>query len=71
VANTLAAVLIKLSHTLPISPHAYFEWSERAPAQKHAPIPPRRRRGHPPHAREILRRAVPDERDRPPIHVGG
>lgn len=32
-ANTLAAVLIKLSHTLPISPHAYFEWSERAPAQ--------------------------------------
>ena len=71
VPNTLAAVLLKLSHMMPLAPHAYFEWSERPPAQNMLRFLLAGEGDVPPLTHEILRRAVPDERQRPQIHVGG
>lgn len=71
VPNTLAAVLLKLSHMLPEPPHAYFEWSERPPAQNMLRFLLAGEGDIPPLTHEILRRSVTDERQRPQIHVGG
>ncbi len=71
VPNTLAAVLLKLSHEMPQPPHAYFEWSERAPGQNMLRFLLAGDGDIPPLTHEILRRAVPDPRRRPQIHVGG
>ncbi|WP_369812576.1 amino acid transporter [Kineosporia sp. A_224] len=71
VPNALAAVLLKLSHTMPEAPHAYFEWSERAPAQNMLRFLLAGEGDIPPLTHEILRRSVPDARQRPQIHVGG
>ncbi len=71
IANTLAAVLIKLSRMMPEPPHAYFEWSERARGQNMLRFLLAGEGDVPPLTHEILRRAVPDRTKRPQIHVGG
>lgn len=71
IANTLAAVLIKIGRQMPEPPHAYFEWSERAPGQNMLRFLLAGEGDVPPLTHEILRRAVPDRTKRPQIHVGG
>ena len=71
VPNTLAAVLLRLTQLLPEPPHAYFEWSERRPGENMLRFLLAGEGDIPPLTHEILRRAVPDERLRPRVHVGG
>lgn len=71
VPNTLAAVLLRLSQMMPVAPHAYFEWSERPPAQNMLRFLLAGEGDIPPLTHEILRRSVPDAGRRPQIHVGG
>jgi hypothetical protein len=69
VANAIAATLIYLEHTTGQIPHAYFSWTEGNPIGNlfqflffgggdAAPL-----------THEVLRRAIPDPRHRPVIHV--
>ena len=69
VANSIAAMLIYLEQSTGLIPHAYFSWTEGNPignlfqflffgAGDAAPI-----------THEVLRRAIPDPRHRPVIHV--
>ncbi len=69
VANAIAAVLIHLEHETGQVPHAYFSWTEGNPignlfkflflgAGDAAPL-----------VHEVLRRAIPDRKRRPIIHV--
>ncbi len=71
VPNVLAAVLLKIGQKMPAQPHAYFEWSEKGPAENVLRFLLSGEGDIPPLTHEILRKAVPDERKRPQIHVGG
>ncbi|MGW9032417.1 amino acid transporter [Streptomyces sp. NPDC055722] len=70
VPNTIAAVLMELRERTGEVPHAYFNWTEGGPFShllrflvfgdgEVAPV-----------TREVLRRAEPDPRRRPRVHVG-
>ena len=70
VPNALAAVLLAARDQVKVLPHIYFEWTEGNPARKFlqfllfgvgevAPV-----------TREVLRRAAPNRKRRPRVHVG-
>ncbi len=71
VPNVLAAVLLFVRDRMPQPPHAYFEWSERAPGQNALRFLLAGEGDIPPLTHEILRRAEPDPARRPQVHVGG
>jgi hypothetical protein len=71
VPNVLAAVLLDVRDKMGKPPHAYFEWSQKAPGQNVLRFLIAGEGDVPPLVHEILRRAEPDERRRPHIHVGG
>ena len=71
VPNVLAAVLLAIRDVMPTPPHAYFEWSERPPAANVLRFLLAGEGDVPPLTHEILRRAEPDPRRRPMLHVGG
>jgi hypothetical protein len=71
VPNVLAAVLLDVRDRSAKPPHAYFEWSERAPGQNVLRFLLAGEGDVPPLTHEILRRAEPDSSRRPQIHVGG
>lgn len=71
VPNVLAAVLLDIRDRTGIPPHAYFEWSERAPGANVLRFLLAGEGDVPPLTHEILRRAEPDEPRRPRVHVGG
>jgi hypothetical protein len=71
VPNVLAAVLLYVRDRMPEPPHAYFEWSERAPGQNALRFLLAGEGDIPPLTHEILRRAEPDPARRPQVHVGG
>jgi hypothetical protein len=71
VPNVLAAVLLAIRDRMPEPPHAYFEWSERPPAANVLRFLLAGEGDVPPLTHEILRRAEPDPRRRPMLHVGG
>ncbi|MEP9383994.1 amino acid transporter [Nocardioides sp. KR10-350] len=70
VPNALAALLLHIRDTTDVVPHIYFEWTEGNPVTNFlkflfigvgevAPV-----------TREVLRRAEPDRKRRPHVHVG-
>lgn len=71
VPNALAAVLLAIRDRMPRPPHAYFEWSERAPGDNALRFLLGGEGDIPPLTHEILRRAEPDGNRRPFVHVGG
>jgi hypothetical protein len=71
VPNVLAAVLLDVRDRTGIPPHAYFEWSERAPGSNVLRFLLAGEGDVPPLTHEILRRAEPEESRRPVLHVGG
>jgi hypothetical protein len=71
VPNVLAAILLDVRDRVSKPPHAYFEWSQKAPGQNVLRFLLAGEGDVPPLTHEILRRAEPDERRRPQIHVGG
>ncbi|MEO7070366.1 MAG: amino acid transporter [Nostocoides sp.] len=71
VPNALAAVLLAIRDQMPVPPHAYFEWSERAPGENALRFLVGGEGDIPPLTHEILRRAEPDPARRPFVHVGG
>ncbi len=71
VPNVLAAVLLAVSEQDDMPSHIYFEWSERRPAENALRFLFAGEGDIPPLTHEILRRAVPDEGQRPVVHVGG
>ena len=71
VPNVLAAVLLAIRDRCPEPPHAYFEWSERAPGSNVLRFLLAGEGDIPPLTHEILRRAEPEESRRPVLHVGG
>lgn len=71
VPNTIAAVLLRVRDLDDQVPHVYFEWSERPPGANALRFLLAGEGDIPPLTHEILRRAVPDEAQRPRVHVGG
>lgn len=71
VPNVLAAVLLAVTEQDDMPSHIYFEWSERRPAENAMRFLFAGEGDIPPLTHEILRRAVPDESQRPVVHVGG
>nr|WP_255523846.1 amino acid transporter [Terrabacter sp. MAHUQ-38] len=71
VPNVLAAVLLDVRDRVSKPPHAYFEWSQKAPGQNVLRFLIAGEGDVPPLVHEILRRAEPEESRRPHIHVGG
>ncbi len=71
VPNVLAAVLLAVSEQDDMPSHIYFEWSEKRPAENALRFLFAGEGDVPPLTHEILRRAVPDESQRPVVHVGG
>lgn len=74
VPNVLAAVLLHVRDRAGAggtAPHVYFEWSERAPGHNALRFLLAGDGDIPPLTHEVLRRAEPDERRRPQVHVGG
>ena len=71
VPNVLAAVLLAVSEQDDMPSHIYFEWSEKGPGENALRFLLAGEGDIAPLTHEILRRAVPDEGDRPVVHVGG
>jgi hypothetical protein len=69
VANSVAAVLLYLERTTGRVPHAYFEWNEGNPVWNLFRFIFLGEGDTAPLTHEVLRRAVPDSKRRPVIHV--
>jgi hypothetical protein len=69
VANAIAAMLIKLGQTTGHNPHAYFQWTECNPIGNLFRFLFLGEGDVAPLTHEVIRRAIPDERHRPCIHV--
>ena len=69
IANALAALLIHLEETTGHVPHAYFKWTEGNPIGNIFKFLFLGQGDIAPIAHEVLRRAVPDSKRRPIIHV--
>lgn len=70
VANAIAAFLIYLEKTTGQLPHGYFSWTEGNPVGNLIQFLLLGEGDVAPIAREVLRRAIPDPKRRPVIHVG-
>ncbi len=69
VANATAAMLIHLEQTTGHNPHAYFQWTEGNPIGNLFRFFFLGEGDVAPLTHEVLRRAIPDEKHRPCIHV--
>jgi hypothetical protein len=69
VPNAIAALLIELEKTTRRIPHAYFKWTEGNPIGNLLRFLVLGEGDVAPIAHEVLRRAVPDPKHRPVIHV--
>jgi len=69
VPNAIAALLIELERTTRRIPHAYFKWTEGNPIGNLLRFLILGEGDVAPIAHEVLRRAVPDPKHRPVIHV--
>ena len=69
VANAISAMLIHLEQTTGKVPHAYFEWNEGNPVGNLFRFIFLGSGDTAPLAHEVLRRAIPDAKRRPVIHV--
>jgi hypothetical protein len=69
VANAIAALLIELEKLTGRLPHAYFTWTEGNPVGNLLRFLILGEGDVAPIAHEVLRRAVPDRKHRPVIHV--
>lgn len=69
VANAIAAVLIHLEKTTGHNPHAYFQWTEGNPIGNVFRFLFLGEGDSAPLTHEVLRRAIPDEKNRPCVHV--
>ncbi len=70
VPNTIAAVLLHIQDVTRLQPHIYFGWTEGNPLKYLARFILFGEGDVAPVTHEILRRAEPDPRRRPAIHVG-
>ena len=69
VANAIAALLIHLEKTTGQVPHAYFKWSEGNPIGNLLRFLLLGEGNVAPITQEVLRRAIPDVKHRPVVHV--
>jgi hypothetical protein len=69
VANAIAALLIHLEKTTGQTPHGYFKWTEGNPIGNLVRFLILGEGDVAPVAHEVLRRAIPDAKHRPVIHV--
>jgi hypothetical protein len=69
VANAIAALLIHLEKTTGRTPHGYFKWTEGNPIGNLVRFLILGEGDVAPVAHEVLRRAIPDPKRRPVIHV--
>jgi hypothetical protein len=69
VANAIAAMLIHFESTTGSVPHAYFEWNEGNPVWNLFRFLFLGEGDTAPLTHEVLRRAIPDARHRPVVHV--
>jgi len=69
VANAIAAMLIHLEQTTGHNPHAYFQWTEGNPIGNLFRFFFLGEGDAAPLTHEVLRRAIPDEKHRPCVHV--
>ena len=70
IANSIAALMIHLEKTTGKLPHGYFSWTDGNPIGNLLRFLILGEGDVAPVAHEVLRRAVPDEKHRPVIHVG-
>ncbi len=69
VANSIAALLIKLQHTTGSIPHVYFHWTDVNPVINMMRFIFLGEGETAPLTHEVLRRAIKDPEQRPVVHV--